>query len=502
MSKYCVCFCRVSTIQQDLSQQTEAIRNEARKMGYSNQYQIVIEYKESGISLSSTEREGISALKAEIEKNPDIDCVICWELSRIGRRADVIYDIRDFLVKHGIQWIVITPYMKLLDENGKISPTASMMMAIFTSIAETEMEIKKERSIRGKRHAQQLGRYVGGTVTFGYRVNKDKYWEIKEDDASIVRALFELYSTGNYSYHTLAIELKERGAFPEMKLYSLETRISDMIQMKLYYGETHYPPIISKELYDKCQIVRKEHVCEYRISNVSEMICKQLLINKYTGHMLSCKGKTNLAKYNVDRSIYVSSHHFGRTISILQHAIDPVTWEFAKELYVKNVMNKKVLQTQIKEKGKILTKKYTVANSKVITAQQRIDKVEERIIYGSISTEKANSMLSALKSEKKDWQSKVDKILIEISENISNMKSLTEHSKIDLDTLPFREKYDIVHKMIEKIELSKSNPKLRYTLAEFYTKVDNKVYVYGIYTKDIKWKLLEVRNREEEEEER
>ena len=33
------------------------------------------------------------------------------------------------------------------------------------------------------------------------------------------------------------------------------------------------------------------------------------------------------------------------------------------------------------------------------------------------------------------------------------------------------------------------------TLAEIYTKVDNKVYVYGIYTKDIKWKLLEVKKR-------
>lgn len=496
MSKYCVCFCRVSTIQQDLSQQTAAIRAEARKMGYSDECQIVIEYKESGISLSSDEREGISALKSEIEKNPDIDCVICWELSRIGRRADVIYDIRDFLVNHGIQWIVLTPYMKLLDENGKISPTASMMMAIFTSIAETEMEIKKERSIRGRKHAQELGRYIGGTVTFGYRVNKDKYWEIKEEDASIVRTLFELYSTGNYSYHTLALELKERGAFPEMKLYSLETRIAEMIQMKLYYGETHYPPIISKELYDKCQIVRKSHVCEYRISNVSEMICKQLLINKHTGHMLSCKGKTNLAKYNHDRSIYVSSHHFGRTMSILQHAIDPVVWEFAKELYVKYVMNRKVLQTQIKEKGKILTKKYTVANSKVITAQQRIDKVEERIIVGNISEEKANDLLSTLKTEKRDWQSKADKILLEISENISNMKSLTEHSKIDLDSLSFKEKYDIVHKMIEKVELSKPNTHIRYTLAEIYTKVDNKVYVYGIYTNAIKWKLLEVKKRE------
>ena len=494
MSKYCVCFCRVSTIQQDLSQQTAAIREEARKMGYSDDHQIVIEYKESGISLSTNEREGISALKSEIEKNPYIDCVICWELSRIGRRADVIYDIRDFLVNHGIQWIVLTPYMKLLDENGKISPTASLMMAIFTSIAETEMEIKKERSIRGRRHAQQLGRYIGGTVTFGYRVKKDKYWEIKEDDANIVRTLFELYSTGNYSYHTLALELKERGAFPEMKLYSLETRIAEMIQMKLYYGETHYPPIISKELYDRCQVVRKEHVCEYRISNVSEMICKQLLINKHTGHMLSCKGKTNLAECNNDRSIYVSSHHFGRTISILQHAIDPVVWEFAKELYVKYVMNKKVL---LLIGAAIIKTEYTVANSKVITAQQRIDKVEERIIVGNISVEKANSLLSSLKSEKKDWQNKVDKILIEISENISNMKSLTEHSQIDLDSLSFKEKYDIVHKMIEKVELSKPNPQLRYTLAEIYTKVDGKVYVYGIYTKDIKWKLLEVKKRGE-----
>ena len=213
--------------------------------------------------------------------------------------------------------------------------------------------------------------------------------------------------------------------------------------------------------------------------------------------MLSCKGKTNLAECNNDRSIYVSSHHFGRTISILQHAIDPVVWEFAKELYVKYVMNRKVLQNQIKEKGKILTKKYTVANSKVITAQQRIDKVEERIIVGNISAEKANSMLSTLKSEKRDWQNKVDKILLEISENISNMKSLMEHSRIDLDSLPFKEKYDIVHKMIEKVELSKPNPQLRYTLAEIYTKVDGKVYVYGIYTKDIKWKLLEVKNRGE-----
>ena len=52
MGKYCICFCRVSTQQQDLVQQTNAIVAEAIKMGYDENHQIIIEFKESGISLS------------------------------------------------------------------------------------------------------------------------------------------------------------------------------------------------------------------------------------------------------------------------------------------------------------------------------------------------------------------------------------------------------------------------------------------------------------------
>ena len=78
MDKYCVCFCRVSTQQQDLVQQTNAIVAEAENMGYDKEHQIIIEYKESGISLSTDERAGIDRLKESIESNPNIDCVICW----------------------------------------------------------------------------------------------------------------------------------------------------------------------------------------------------------------------------------------------------------------------------------------------------------------------------------------------------------------------------------------------------------------------------------------
>ena len=102
-----------------------------------------IEYKESGIQLSSNERAGIDKLKYTIQNNPNIDCVICWELSRIARRADVIYEIRDFFLNNKIQWVVMTPYMRLLESDGKMSQTSSIMLGLFTSLAESEMAIKE-----------------------------------------------------------------------------------------------------------------------------------------------------------------------------------------------------------------------------------------------------------------------------------------------------------------------------------------------------------------------
>ena len=497
MDKYCICFCRVSTIQQDLSQQTESIRSEARKMGYPDSNQIVIEYKESGISLSANEREGITALKEAIEKNPNIDCVICWELSRIGRRADVIYSIRDFFISNHIQWIVMTPYMRLLDENGKMSQTSSIMLGIFTSIAETEMEIKKERSIRGRKHAKSLGRYIGGPITYGYKVNKDKYWEIDEEQAKNVRLLFELYATGNYSYRMIANELRERGIFAHLTKMSLENRVAEMIQMKLYYGESYYPPIITKELFDKVQDIRLSHKGDYRPSNVGELLCKRLLVNKHTGYYHFGKGKTNLAKYNHDRSIYVSDHRRGRAISILQHAIDPLVWEVTKQMYTKYVMNKKLLQSQIKEKGKVLTKKCVTAKAKVESIQKRIDKVEERLIYGNLSEERATEMFESLKKEKKEWKTKEDQFLLELSTNVADMKNLMTKPRFDLDSLPFSEKNEITHNVIEKVVLSKPDYHKRITIAEIYTKVNDLVYVYEIQTKTVKWRQIKVVRRDE-----
>lgn len=54
---------RVSTLQQDLKQQTEEILMEVYKDGFKEEEVILIEDKESAIKLSEEERRGLNKLK-------------------------------------------------------------------------------------------------------------------------------------------------------------------------------------------------------------------------------------------------------------------------------------------------------------------------------------------------------------------------------------------------------------------------------------------------------
>ena len=66
-------------------------------------------------------------LSEKIELDKNIDCIICWELTRIARRADVIYNIRDFLLSKKIRWIVVKPsFTELIDNSGSTTPMMTL----------------------------------------------------------------------------------------------------------------------------------------------------------------------------------------------------------------------------------------------------------------------------------------------------------------------------------------------------------------------------------------
>ena len=167
MEKKAIILSRVSSLHQTLEQQTEAVLKEVKNDGYTDDNIIIIEDKESAIKLSEEERNGLNKMKEYIKNDSSINAVYLYELSRLSRRQTVLFSIRDFLIERQIQLICINPSMRLLDANGKMSQTASLMFSIFSSFCETEMELKKDRMMRGRRYNISIGKIGGGRPPYG-----------------------------------------------------------------------------------------------------------------------------------------------------------------------------------------------------------------------------------------------------------------------------------------------------------------------------------------------
>lgn len=209
----CIILSRVSTERQTLEQQTELLVNKARQDGYDKDNIIIIEDKESAIKLGVNEREGLRKLKREIEKDSTIDCVYVFEISRIGRRMDVLIEMRDFFVERKIQLFIYNNNQYLLDEKKELTFAGGLIFTLFSQFAESEMKDKKDRMKRGQLHKKNQNRYIGGRIAYGYMIGDNDEIVINEKEADIVREVFSRYASGE-SIATISKDLYKRG---EMK---------------------------------------------------------------------------------------------------------------------------------------------------------------------------------------------------------------------------------------------------------------------------------------------
>lgn len=462
-----IVFSRVSSEHQDLVQQTDEVFAEAVKNGFDKSEIIFIEQKESAIKLDEEERIGLQQLKESIEKHP-IECVFVYEISRISRRPKVIYSIRDLLIERQIQLVCIKPYLKLL-EDGKLSQTASIMFSIFASLSESEMMLKKERMQRGVRHARAMGKHAGGAIMFGYKTTKDHYYVIDEQEATIVKRIFNEYVYGNKSMRILTRDLQEEGFFKGIKYLTAVQNVYNILHHDCYCGRKKgMPAIISESLYDKS--VEKRKASELKVNHTDNMaLCKGILRDANTGLLLSS---------NTGANMYYSKRHSG--VAVGMHIIEPVIWKEAVELH-KSLAIKGIKSLEAKM-GKRIHTIYMIRGNQVKKQEEireKMDKLEERIVLGKISEKKAEEIEKMLESELKEIDNRareLNKELADLVRKITNIKA-TGDTKTDYDNMSKEERYDVVHAVIDKVILRRES---RYLLE---CTIYNKVYEW---TKTIK----------------
>ncbi len=149
-------YSRVSTGEQNLNLQTDALKAEGCEKFYSDV-----------ASGSSVERKGLNEAIEYVRKG---DVLVVWKLDRLGRSLKHIIELVSFLETKGVG-------LKFIQE--KIDTTGSagkFYLQIFGALAEFERNIIRERTKAGLASARARGR-LGGRPQ---KLSKDKIEMVKK----------------------------------------------------------------------------------------------------------------------------------------------------------------------------------------------------------------------------------------------------------------------------------------------------------------------------------
>ncbi len=161
-------------------------------------------YVDNGISgtTSLDERPAFSQLKEDIllaqEGQKPFDIVAVYKIDRFARRLKILLEVIEFFENHDIQFLSAN---ESIDTS---TPFGKAMLGIVGIIAELEIETTKERTQAGRAEAIKSGVIMGANAFYGYKKDAEKRLAILEEEAKIVRLIFDKFVNERLSAYQIA----------------------------------------------------------------------------------------------------------------------------------------------------------------------------------------------------------------------------------------------------------------------------------------------------------
>lgn len=264
------CLYRVSTKGQvekdDIPMQKQCCHEFCEK----NNWTIVKEFSEKGVSgfkVSAKDRDAIQELQRQALLG-SFDILLVFMFDRLGRKDDETPFVVEWFAKNGIEvWSAIEGQQRFDSHVDKLMN----YLRYWQASGESE-----KTSVRTKTRLAQIvqeGRFRGGVAPYGYRLEKQgrmskKNREVNEilvdeDEAKLVRLIFQKYVNEGYGAQRLSRFLYDEGYRNRKGTNFANTTIIKMLKNIMYTGvlrsgETQsevFPhlQIISPELYERAQ---------------------------------------------------------------------------------------------------------------------------------------------------------------------------------------------------------------------------------------------------------
>lgn len=409
LSMKCILLVRVSTEAQSYDEQEKELYDLAHFYGYKDKDISSIATKESAIKLDEEERFGLNRMK-ELLETGEYDCVFAWEISRIARRKKILFSILEYLTSKGIQLIIKEPRIRLLKDDKTIDEGAETIFTLYAQLAESEMRNKIARFARAKKEGFNKGKYMGGKITLGYKVSEDGYWEIDEEGSKLVRLIFDMYISGEYSLTGLGKELKSRGYFKNLSVTSIKVEMSHLLKNPIYRGirtsNNIYPQIIDDDTWEQCCKKRKENRTRSKtktphlLTPLIRCICNASYSVNLMDGTYSCRVKHNAVEKGLTHSSDVNVN-----------MIESLAWYVAlQELHEDMVCKRSDAKKTYEEEIKVYNQK--IAHSRELlesTMKRRSDLDENYFVHGRFTKEKYEELTQKQNDIIKTEQSNIRK---------------------------------------------------------------------------------------------
>ena len=462
--KKCGLYMRVSTEDQaregfSLPEQKERLEAFCKFKGY----EIIDYYQDAGISAKTGNyRPEFERLKADMESKK-INTIVSLKLDRITRSVYDWEDLITFLDKNNTYIDCVNDDINTTTANGK------MVARLLMSVSQNEIERTSERTKVGLAGAIKSG-HIPGKAPLGYK-HENKKLVIDYSTKDIAFRIFDLYYN-SYSYQKIS------NLFNEEKVLGKDnwrdSTIVGILENEIYKGDyvhgkntkhpTYYTdvvePIVSKEMWEDCQVQKKKNSRSYQrtltylyLQKLKCPKCNRILGGKATTKK---NGKAYFYYYCHDCKIEfkenIINDYFNQFISELVEYDSVVNQFFLPMIKQKFDEPKEQLEKEIKEqKAKLERIKKAYVNGVFELEEYNEEKkIVEKVLADLESELNATDCAEELKFTPKDILLKRD---IDFINKLKLNKEYQERTKTWKDYTR-EEQSELIMKYVDDIELA------------------------------------------------
>ena len=183
------------------------------------------------------------------------DVVITWKMDRFARNRTDSALYKKILKDNGVQRVIYAA------ENIPEGNEGVILESVLEGMAEYFSLDLAQKTTRGKKESVRKGKHVGGRVLYGYKITTEKYYEVNETVAPVIRKIFNDYVSGVRAVD-IAKKLNEAGIKTKVGDNWDRSKIGQLLRNKKYAGiyenygvqsESPIPPIIDLETFEEAQ---------------------------------------------------------------------------------------------------------------------------------------------------------------------------------------------------------------------------------------------------------